>query len=72
MRPFVHPRATFGRLALRMGIVSQEDLRLAIALCKSHDASVERILLRAGALSQELAAHVHAAMPAVVVASTTV
>jgi hypothetical protein len=63
MKNFIYPRAAFGRLALRMGVVSQEDLRLAIALCKSHDGSVERILLRAGALTQELAAHVHAALP---------
>ena len=69
MNGLVMPRTSFGRLALRMGIVSQEDLRLAISLRKTHGGNVERILLRAGALSQELAAHVHAAMPVVVAAT---
>ena len=69
MNRFVQPRWSFGRLALRMGIVREEDLRLAVSLSDTHGGNVERILLRAGALSQELAAHVHAAMPAVLLAS---
>ena len=63
MKP-LRPPTTFGRLALRMGIVSKEDLDRANA-SRQIGESLERALLRMGALNQELADHVKAALPIV-------
>ena len=55
---------TFGRLALRMGIVNEDDLVRAEAERKPGE-SIERALTRMGALTHELAEYVYAALPIV-------
>ena len=55
-------RASFGRLALRMGIVNQGDLQQALALTAASGGSREASLLNSGALTSELAEHVRAAV----------
>lgn len=54
-------RASFGRLALRMGIVNQRDLQRALAMTVASGGSLETSLLASGALTSELAEHVRAA-----------
>ncbi len=55
-------RASFGRLALRMGIVDPAELRRAITISAASGGSLEASLLGIGALSVELADHVRAAL----------
>ena len=55
-------RVSFGRLALRMGIVNQRDLQRACAMTATSGASLESSLLESGALTSELAEYVRAAV----------
>ncbi len=52
----------FARLALRMGIVSLEDMRAALYVRKRTGERIEAILLRTRAVTRELAAYVHDAV----------
>lgn len=58
----MNTRKGFAGFALRMGIVSLEDLRAASRVRERTGERLEAILLRTRALSPELAGHVHAAL----------
>ncbi len=55
MDPTTRPRISFGKIALRMGAVTSQDLQKARAVRTEKGGSLEAILIELGALNDELA-----------------
>jgi hypothetical protein len=56
--PARRPQLTFGKLALRLGVVSLDEVEQARAERRRQGGTLERILLAQGALTRELAIRV--------------